>query len=159
MARFIAMFWPFSRISRTQIEGPPGSSVVGGGDVKATGDSDNTQMSILVENWTKWRLYVKGDSNQVVHRGTSDMLHINNSKVGKWFFPLKKNVMFTFVIITSFCIRWKLFLAQHKTFICSVTANTPQCDHSRGRETSSYNQIEKFVFSESLLYQIETSKP
>ena len=47
------------------------------------GDSDNTQMSILVENWTKWRLYVKGDSNQVVHRGTSDMLHINNSKVGK----------------------------------------------------------------------------
>jgi len=67
-------------ISRTQIEGPPGSSVVGGGDVKAMGDSDNTQMSILVENWTKWRLYVKGDSNQVVHRGTSDMLHINNSK-------------------------------------------------------------------------------
>jgi len=62
-------------ISRTQIEGPPGSS-----DVKAMGDSDNTQMTILVENWTKWRLYVKGDSNQVVHRGTSDMLHINNSK-------------------------------------------------------------------------------
>lgn len=67
-------------MSRTQIEGPPDRSDGDVGSVKATGDSDNTQMSILVENWTKWRLYVKGDSNQVVHRGTSDMLHINNSK-------------------------------------------------------------------------------
>jgi len=36
--------------------------------------------SIRVENWTKWRIYVRGEDQQVIHRGTSDLVNINNSK-------------------------------------------------------------------------------
>ena len=44
---------------------------------KAGGDTH----SIRVENWTKWRIYIRGQSDRVIHRGTSDLVNINNSKV------------------------------------------------------------------------------
>jgi len=43
-------------------------------------EGDHNQHSIRVENWTKWRIYVRGQSDKVIHRGTSDLVHINNSK-------------------------------------------------------------------------------
>lgn len=47
---------------------------------KSHQEGDQNQHSIRVENWTKWRIYVRGQSDKVIHRGTSDLVHINNSK-------------------------------------------------------------------------------
>jgi len=51
-------------------------------NLKGPSRQRENQNSIRVENWTKWRIYVRGESEdqQVIHRGTSDLVNVSNSK-------------------------------------------------------------------------------
>ena len=65
---------------------------------------------IIVENWTKWKIYILNPSGQqVIHPGTVDSVQFNNSKVKKqvlWFRTFAW-VFGTFLLILGLsCVFW-----------------------------------------------------